>query len=164
MTSELQLVPLNEELVRAITPWWSDPETKKWIGGYPASKALELSQSPPDEFRGRKVLKRSALVGLLDQQPVSLVDFELYEDASAGVGLVVGPNHRKQGWGRETLRRLADSKHVAGIKVLFAGIEPKNVASVRCFQAAGFIPRTTEPDHEGIIYFDLYLHENARYN
>lgn len=154
----LTFVPLDREWVNVISEWWKDSEIEKWMGGYPPSKALELANSPPEEFRGRKVIGRTALVGLANAEPISLIDFEKYEDGSAGLALIISPTHRNKGWGRRALRALIDSPEVEGLERLFAGIEPENVASVRCFEGAGFTPTSREPDHEGIIYFEIKLH------
>lgn len=43
MNPDIEFVPLDEKLVEVITPWWNDPETKKWMGGYPPAKALAAS-------------------------------------------------------------------------------------------------------------------------
>lgn len=153
----LTFVPLDQELANVISSWWEDSETRKWMGGYPPSKALELASSHPAEFRGRKVVGRTALVGLANGDPISLIDFEKYEDGTAGLALIVSPIHRNKGWGRRALRALIDSTEVEGLERLFAGIEPENVTSVRCFEGAGFTPMSHEPDQEGIIYFEFML-------
>lgn len=76
---------------------------------------------------------------------------------TAGLALIVSPIHRNKGWGRRALRTLIDSTEVEGLERLFAGMEPENVASVRCFEGAGFTPMSREPDYEGIIYFEFML-------
>ena len=39
------------------------------------------------------------------------------------------------------------------MEVFGAGVEPGNLASVRCFEGAGFVRQSVEPDWEGMLYF-----------
>ena len=48
---------------------------------------------------------------------------------------------------------MMDALEMADVRVFAAGIEPANVASVRCAMAAGMTPATTTPDDEGIIHY-----------
>ena len=41
---------------------------------------------------------------------------------------------------------------MADVVLFAAGIEPGNVASVRCAAAAGLLPDRAEPDREGFVY------------
>ncbi|HVF11969.1 MAG TPA: hypothetical protein VNA87_02675 [Actinomycetota bacterium] len=88
----LELVPLDDALAMMMEGWWDDPETKRWMGGYRPQQALQLAANPPKEFRGGAVLSRKALAALKAKRPVALVDFESYDDGTAGVGIVVAPD------------------------------------------------------------------------
>lgn len=158
----LELVTLDDALAKEMEGWWDDPETKRWMGGYRPQEALQLAANPPKEFRGRVVLSRKALAALKAKRPVALVDFESYDDGTAGVGIVVAPDARGQGLGRSTLKLLVQSEHLKDVQVIFGGIEPENVASIKCLKGAGFVADSLEPDEEGIIYFRRQISDGSR--
>lgn len=39
------------------------------------------------------------------------------------------------------------------VELFEARIEPENMASRKCLEAAGFQPRSPEPDFEGMLYY-----------
>jgi len=156
----MELVPLDADHLPILSKWWLDPETKRWMGGYPPEMALRLAADPPPEFRGRRVIDRQALVVLEGGEPRALIDFERYDDSSAGLGIVVEPSVRGRGVGRLALHFLLGSDRMTGVARAFAGIEPDNIASIRCFEGAGFVRESQEPDEEGIVY---YSYESVRH-
>ena len=42
---------------------------------------------------------------------------------------------------------------LAHVQLFEAGVEPENVASRRCLEAAGFRLRSDQPDFEGMLYY-----------
>jgi hypothetical protein len=48
---------------------------------------------------------------------------------------------------------LMELPELAPIELFAAGVEPDNLASVRCLVAVGFTPLHPEPDWEGILYY-----------
>ena len=45
-----------------------------------------------------------------------------------------------------------DAADVADVVLFAAGVEPDNIASIRCAAAAGLVADSTEPDWEDIVY------------
>jgi len=148
---EISLSPLTPETLPLAKAWFRDEETRRWLGdaSWP-ERALRLAKDPPTE---NDVTGRFAWLAYHDGEPVGLVDVERYEDGVAGLALVVGPVFRKRGFGKKILSAVASHPELALTPILRAGIEPANQASVRCFEGAGFEPRSEEPDEEGFIYF-----------
>lgn len=59
-------------------------------------------------------------------------------DRVRSVSLLVHPGRRRRGFGRATLLAALDEPRVAG-SVLLAVIDHDNTASLRCFEACGFV-------------------------
>jgi RimJ/RimL family protein N-acetyltransferase len=53
------------------------------------------------------------------------------------------------------IRALVARPELWEVRLLEAGVEPENIASIRCLLAAGFQPHKTEPDYEAMLYFML---------
>jgi ribosomal protein S18 acetylase RimI-like enzyme len=72
---------------------------------------------------------------------------------AASIALAVDPARRGTGIGRAMLRAVRERAEVRDVQLFGAGVEPDNVASVRCFEAAGFVRQSLAPDWEGMLYF-----------
>jgi hypothetical protein len=48
---------------------------------------------------------------------------------------------------------LVNDPNLSHVRIFEAGVEPENVASIRCLTAAGFATYTELPDFEGMLYF-----------
>ena len=72
---------------------------------------------------------------------------------AAALALVVQPDRRREGFGRAMLRRLVNHPDLASIEIFGAGVDPRNLASIRCLEAAGFERENEEPDFEGMLYY-----------
>ena len=150
----LRFVPLTAAVLPRIEPWFDDPDTQRWLGNRDwLSMIRRLSENPPAERRGRPVVSRGAWVIEKDHEPVSVVDVETYTDATAGLALVIAPARRGQGLCRRALQDIIDRLAAEGIEEVFVGVEPDNMASIRCMEAAGFVARSPDPDAEGFLYF-----------
>jgi RimJ/RimL family protein N-acetyltransferase len=51
------------------------------------------------------------------------------------------------------IRALTGHADLAAVELFEAGVEPENVASRRCLEAAGFELRSVGPDVEGMLYY-----------
>jgi RimJ/RimL family protein N-acetyltransferase len=172
----VQLVDFGAEDVAPIEPWFDDAETQKrlggreWIRGMPSLLRLTIG----DEFRGKSVIGRRMWLGLDGSgSAVAFVDTELYDryvawdgsdwdhpvvsDAvevpSAGFVLVVDPARRGQGYGTAAIEAMVAHPDLSHVRLFFGGVEADNIASIRCLTKAGFRPRSTEPDFEGMLYY-----------
>jgi RimJ/RimL family protein N-acetyltransferase len=72
-----------------------------------------------------------------------------------GLAYVVDPERWRGGFGRAALTAAMSAPDVADVVIFAAGMEPDNVASVRCATSAGFTPDDPEPDWEGIVHYVL---------
>jgi RimJ/RimL family protein N-acetyltransferase len=174
------LTPFTRELLPVVQPWFHHPEVVRWLGGpeWPA-RGLDLAGTGLGEtFRGRRVLRDHSWVALdAAGTVVASIGGEVYDrwcrysegpdgvriDAvepgpSMGLAYVVDPRRWRQGFGTAALRAVLDAPEVADVVLFAAGVEPDNVASVRCAAAAGFRPDGTVPDWEGIVH---YLHRRT---
>jgi len=85
--------------------------------------------------------------------PVALADVETYADGTASFAFVVAPGRRGQGVCRRVALALLAHLGEHAVHEVFAGVEPGNLASNRCLAAAGFEPRSLDPDSEGFVYY-----------
>ena len=155
----IELRPFTSDLLGAVTPWFDDAETARWLGGrdWPEN-LLRLIAQPPREHRGSSVRERAGWIATLDGEPVALIDTEVYVDGTAAVALVVAPAHRRRGVGASALaaigRLLARSR---GVEALIGGVERHNEASHSCVKRAGFVAVSEDADEEGFINYVLRL-------
>jgi RimJ/RimL family protein N-acetyltransferase len=128
--SALALRALTEDDLPTLTAWFQDTETRRRLGG----------MFPVPEWFGRVRHAEDKLlqVAVVGGQPVAYVDVDLESDGSASLGLLVAPGMRGQGLGRQVLEQTVQMLADRGVLRVSGEIEADNVASTRCFQAAGF--------------------------
>jgi RimJ/RimL family protein N-acetyltransferase len=151
---DLVLVAFTAEALQVVEPWFDDPETQQWLGGrkWPAM-VLRLAKDPPAEHGGNPTTGREAFLAIEDGSPVALLDVETYQDGTAGFAFVVAPSQRGRGVCRQAILALVTQVAIAGGHELSAGVEPGNVASIRCLEAASFKATSDQPDAEGFLHF-----------
>ena len=66
---------------------------------------------------------------------------------------MIDPALRGGGLGRAMIATLTDQPELRLVELFEAGVEPENIASRRCLEAAGFRLRSVEPDFEGMLYY-----------
>ncbi|MBL7258374.1 GNAT family N-acetyltransferase [Paractinoplanes lichenicola] len=158
---DVTLVPFTEDLLPAVQVWFTDADVQRWLGGpdWPAREFRIAGHGIGEEFRGRIVLRVHSWV-VLDEDgvPVAHIGGDVYDrwyrepGRSMGLAYVVDPGRQRQGYGRSALLAVVTAPETADVAIFAVGIEPENVASVRCATAAGFTPDDPEPDFEGIVY------------
>jgi RimJ/RimL family protein N-acetyltransferase len=79
----------------------------------------------------------------------------VHEGRAMGAAYVVDPARWGRGHGRSALRALTEAAELADVEQFVLGIEPDNAASLRAAAGAGFLPLTTEPDAEDMVYLRL---------
>jgi RimJ/RimL family protein N-acetyltransferase len=146
-----QFTRFTAELLPEVEPWFDDSETIRFLGDRDwVRRALRLvDETPGTQYRGRTVLGRDVWI-VFRQVPVGFLDVERYDDGRAGCALVVAPAMRCQGIGRAILEAVWELPELADVEELIGGVEPENVASRRCLEAAGF-RLSSEPDDEGML-------------
>lgn len=171
----LHLEVFRPQDVRKIESWFDDSDTQGWIGGRDwirrAPSLLELTIG--DEFRGKVVTGRRMWLSVDDHGvPAAFVDAELYDRYAAwdgsnqkepvisdvvdlpsmGITLVVDPARRGRGLGSATLRAIAEEPELNHVGLFFGSVEVGNLASIRCFEKAGFVLRSDRPDFERMLH------------
>ena len=128
------LRPLTRSDLAAITPWFEDPETCRYLGGadWPGS--------------------------MLDhgERAVGPIVTESIEVATGSLAFAVDPAVRGRGVGRLMIAALIARPELAFVELFEAGVEPENGACRRCLEQAGFSVRSPEPDCEGFLYYRLF--------
>jgi len=91
------------------------------------------------------------LVTALDGRALGLTQLDEDADGQGAIMLYVAPEARGQGHGRNILRALLARPDLAHLRTIVGGIDPTNVASLRCALAAGFELASSEPDADGLL-------------
>jgi RimJ/RimL family protein N-acetyltransferase len=158
-----------------VEPWFGDPDTERYLGGpqWPAAMLERVGRAVGKEFRGaiqtgayRYLAEaRGRPVGYADcgtfdrytvwagERPVRAVITDSVEIATGAIAFVIAPQLRRQGLGRAVVRALMRRPELRFVELFEAGVDPENVASRRCLEAAGFQLRAADPDAEGMVYY-----------
>jgi len=138
----LNLRPLEAADLPALEPWFNDAATRHWLGDrrWPANK---LGMSSPSHH---------ALLGIVDNVPVGLVDIDIAADRRAAFAIVVAPEQRRRGLARMMVDACLADPQFAEISEWFAGVEAGNVASQQLLESCGFA-RMTDEDADGFSYY-----------
>ena len=141
----LVLRELTAADLAAVSGWFADPATARWLGGAAwARRLLELAAASPGRF---------ALAAVRGDALVGLADVERFGDGRAAVAIVVAPDARRSGVATAMVRALGAHLALAGIAEVVAGVEAGNAASEALVRAAGFERVTEAPDADGFVYF-----------
>jgi RimJ/RimL family protein N-acetyltransferase len=178
---DVRLETFEPEQLPIVQPWFDDVDTQRWLGGpgWP-SLVVELGNAPLGEFRGAIETGRHGWLAWNQRAPVGYIDcvttdrWTTWEGGPHGRGVVatihvpaanityvVDPTVRRRGYGSMMVFELLAVPDLAHIELFAAGIEPDNVASIRCAHVAGFTPLDPTPDWEGIVYYIKRRHEEV---
>jgi RimJ/RimL family protein N-acetyltransferase len=161
--------------LRIVEPWFRDPDTRRFLGGpeWPR-RMLELGEGVVgQEFRGAiqtgayRYLAHAdrGLVGYVDcgtfnrctvyagEGPEGPIVTESIEDETGSIAFVIDPQIRRRGVGRAMISALIHQPELGFVELFEAGVEPGNMASRRCLEAAGFRLGSEKPDFEGMLYY-----------
>lgn len=127
---------LFKDDLKIIENWFEDNETKKRCGGlFPIC----------DWYENVKALQNYKIIIASNENIIiGVVIFEIYEDKTSSIALLVSPSYRNNGYGRLIIRE--------AVKVLdkntevHAYIEKDNISSIKCFSACGFIKNGIDDD------------------
>jgi RimJ/RimL family protein N-acetyltransferase len=142
----LQFQPLRGDLLDLVDCWFDDQQTRRWLGGRGWAAASMALADPPN---GRHVLgafRDSTLVGMLD--------VECTPDGSASFALVVDPQCRREGLGKQMIRTMLHHPLFARVTRFWCGVEDGNVASARLTLSCGFVPVSMSSE-SGFVDYEL---------
>jgi len=143
--------PLIEKDIALLHSWHQDSELSNRIGGKDWPKKLWEILSTD--------LNRKCWTASMGGEIIGYVDFEIHPDENiAWIGLAVKPELRKQGFGKRILEEFLKLPFVRKYKEIKAGIEPDNVASMKCFVSVGF--EAEKLDGEGIMDYSYKMHRD----
>jgi RimJ/RimL family protein N-acetyltransferase len=166
----VDLRPLAEADLLLIEPWFSDADTRRYLGGpeWPAEMLRLAGRAAGAEFRGATQTGALRYLARIEDVPVGYIDCGTFDrcavwdgtkvvDAldvpTAALAFAVDPQRRRQGIGAGMINALTRHADLRGVELFEAGVEPDNLASQRCLQNAGFTRRSEQPDFEGMLYY-----------
>lgn len=171
----VSLRPLTRTDLAAITPWFEDPDTRRFLGGpdWPAAMLAHGVRSVGTTFRGARqtgayrylALSATAPIGYIDcgtfdratvyggEGPDGPMILETIEAVTGSIAFVIDPARRRRGVATSMIRALAHHPHLSAVELFEAGVEPANHGSRAALAAAGFRPRSPAPDCEGMLYY-----------
>jgi RimJ/RimL family protein N-acetyltransferase len=177
MSARVQLRPLTRSDLPTVEPWFEDSDTSRYLGGrdWPG-RMLDLEeQMVGTEFRGATQIGGRRFLASQAGRPVGYIDCGVFdrwteyagedvngpivsdsiEVTTGSIAFVIDPAFRRQGLGRSMIRALVARPELSEVRLFEAGVDPENVASIRCLVAADFQPHRNEPDFEEMLYFIL---------
>jgi RimJ/RimL family protein N-acetyltransferase len=169
------LRPLTRADLATVTPWFRDPDTRRYLGGpdWPATM-LDLGQRTiGEEFRGAIQTGAHHYLAELDGDAIGYIDCgtfdrctvyagegpdgpiitESIDTATGSTAFVIDPHRRRAGLGRAMIMALIRRPELRSVQLFEAGVEAENAPSRRCLEAAGFQPSSAAPDYEGMLYY-----------
>jgi GNAT superfamily N-acetyltransferase len=171
----VSLRPLTRTDLAAITPWFEDPDTRRYLGGadWPAAMLDHGERAVGEMFRGAVQIAAHHYLAEDDGHPVGYIDCGTFERATVyggdgpdgpiitesievttgSIAFAVDPTVRGRGVGRVMIAALLARPELAFVELFEAGVEPENVPCRRCLEGAGFCARSPEPDCEGMLYY-----------
>lgn len=175
------LRPFTEGDLPGVVPWFEDPDTQRFLGGpgWPAAMLANADQSIGTTFRGATQTGAHHYLALAAGTPVGYIDCGTFDrqtvyggegpdgpvilettDALTGsIAFVIDPARRRQGLATSMIRALTQHPDLAPVEVFEAGVEPDNLGSRGALHTAGFHPRSTDPDYEGMLYYRAWSTE-----
>ncbi len=81
---------------------------------------------------------------------VGLVQADVEEDKGY-MGFIVSPTHRRKGYGLRILEYLERAPLLAGVRLFFGSVEPKNTNSIQLLLKAGYKGDVDKRDKDGMI-------------
>lgn len=167
--SPLTLFPFEPDQLSLVEPWFHDGETQRWLGG-PGWPRLVLDRAgrPWGEYRGRVEMGSYRWLAWEGHSAVGYIDcgvtdrftewdgdhgiLDVIPTPSGNISYVVDPRRRRRGYAVAMLNALWSPPQLSLVRLMVAGVEPANVASVRALLKAGYQPLHADPDWEGVAY------------
>jgi RimJ/RimL family protein N-acetyltransferase len=177
------LRPLTRRDLPAVTPWFEDPDTRRFLGGpqWPAAMLAHGDRSVGTTFRGARQTGCYQYLALAGGTPVGYIDCGTFDRctvyggegpdrpiitdstdvATGSIAFVVDPAVRRVGLGRAMINALMRRPELGFVELFEAGVEPENAASRRCLEAAGLRLRSGQADREGMLYYEAESSQSA---
>lgn len=124
--------------------WANDPDTR--------AASFHDERIAPDEhaawlIRTLTLPTRRLFIGMLGDAPIGQVRLDAADDGQAEVGISIAPERRGQGLGAGLLAAAVEAgrrDRQLGVERFVARVRVGNEASIRLFEGAGFVLRTTD--------------------
>jgi RimJ/RimL family protein N-acetyltransferase len=114
--------PFRDDDLPVVEAWFDDRETHRWLGDrkWPR-QLLDLAREPG----------RFAILFMLRDRPVALLDLERDSEETATFAVVVSPSHRRQGLASTVIASVLELPQANGVREFMAEIEHSNTAANR---------------------------------
>ena len=161
-----------------VRPWFEDPDTSRFLGGpeWPAQMLAFAGRSAGTMFRGARQIDSHHYLALADGTPAGYIDcgtfdrctvyggegpagpiiLETIDAVTGAIAFVIAAELRGRGLGRAMIAAILARPELRAAELFEAGVEPRNTASRRCLEAAGFELGSERPDFEGMLYYRVW--------
>ena len=108
--------------------WFADAELARWVD-FPSRRWFDYTMGQPASY---------PCVAYEGEVPVGFVQYDTKPDGTASFLYYVRPDLRNRGYGRRILWAMLAAPELAGVDVVWCGVDPDNTASLHCLAAVGF--------------------------
>lgn len=179
----VNLRALTSADLAAVTPWFEDPDTRRFLGGpdWPAAMLAHADRSAGTTFRGARQTGAYHYLALADGEPVGYIDcgtfdrctvyggegpdgpiiLETIEAVTGSIAFAVDPVRRRQRLATNMIQTLTYHPDLTTVELFEAGVEPDNHGSRGALGAAGFGLASPVPDCEGMLYYRNWMTQSA---
>jgi RimJ/RimL family protein N-acetyltransferase len=166
---------LTPDDLPTVSPWFEDPDTRRYLGGPDwLRRVLELGEPAAGvEFRGATKTGAHCYLASCQGEPIGYIACGTFARWSAyggedengpiledikevpmgAIAFAVAPRLRGRGLCPAMIKALVSLPELASVSLFEAGVEPENVASARCLEAAGFRLWANDPSFEVMLYY-----------
>jgi RimJ/RimL family protein N-acetyltransferase len=137
--------PMTPPTIAEYSTWFTDPELARRLGAPTEAWIAYVTAGP----------RPAAWAVYAGDEFVGHIQVEFYEHRRCSILIAVKPSCRGQGLSAAILAAFIESV-VPDQRVIEAGIEQDNIASIRAAEKAGFTRVSAQPDADGFIAFELY--------
>jgi len=140
---DLQLRVAEASDSQLLLDWRNDPETRRW-----AFESGEIERATHEAWFARRRADPDTVIWIAehDGRPVGQIRLDR-DGTEAEVSVALAPEARGGGLGRRLIARAAaEARGALAVERLNARIKPANSASLRAFEAAGFVEAARDDD------------------
>ncbi|WP_279538074.1 GNAT family N-acetyltransferase [Paenibacillus turpanensis] len=135
---------LNNDLIKQISTWHDDEETRKRISIHNLNDYYAYVSSRLDYFIWA-VSDEDEIIGELTAEIIGY--------KRVGISYIINPNMRNQGYCKRILKEVIKLKELTYTENFEAWVDSDNYPSIKCLEHIGFIRQNVAPDENELFHY-----------